>query len=263
MENSRRLLTCLQYPFAADINFTSRGDIIILVCWLEDRKIRELEIDEREVLRKDSDQWDAAFGAYLMKLGCPFTWSAVTDSDCSNDCISWLIANATSAEYEDASDACLEMEEFSSAEASDVFSLQRSIACGNNNKAEMDVVENSDNSSSSLTNAIDELGMMLNLARTDDDISYLSLIHKKIKFFLTDGSLHCLQTKGADGISLNEFPCPFECSDELIKRTSTILRMLYLSDFAELQSDLNSLIVLGQEYTANPKTNSALGAVGR
>ena len=41
------------------------------------------------------------------------------------------------------------------------------------------------------------------------------------------------------------------------------MRMLYLSDFRELQNDLNALIMLGQEYTANPKTNSALGQVGR
>lgn len=33
---------------------------------------------------------------------------------------------------------------------------------------------------------------------------------------------------------------------------AVVLRMLYLSDFRELQNEANGLIVLGQEYTANP-----------
>jgi hypothetical protein len=42
-----------------------------------------------------------------------------------------------------------------------------------------------------------------------------------------------------------------------------VLKMLHYSDLRELQNDLNALLVLGQEYTANPKTNTALGKVGR
>ena len=112
--------------------------------------------------------------------------------------------------------------------------------------------------------SIDSLGASLDVERgTQDDVSYLGAIHRKVKLFLTSGSLHALQTKGANGIPLTSFPSPFESKDRLLKQVAVVMRMLYLSDFRELQNDLNSLIVLGQEYTANPKTNSALGAVGR
>ena len=40
--------------------------------------------------------------------------------------------------------------------------------------------------------------------------------------------------------------------DTDINQIATVLKMLYLSDFREMQNDLNALIVLGQEYTANP-----------
>lgn len=41
-------------------------------------------------------------------------------------------------------------------------------------------------------------------------------------------------------------------SDQDINQIATVLKMLYLSDFRELQNDLNALIVLGQGITAKP-----------
>jgi hypothetical protein len=40
--------------------------------------------------------------------------------------------------------------------------------------------------------------------------------------------------------------------DALVNQIALVLRMLYISDFRELQNEVNDLIVLGQEYTANP-----------
>jgi hypothetical protein len=40
--------------------------------------------------------------------------------------------------------------------------------------------------------------------------------------------------------------------DVLVNQIALVLRMLYISDFRELQNEVNDLIVLGQEYTANP-----------
>ena len=40
--------------------------------------------------------------------------------------------------------------------------------------------------------------------------------------------------------------------DKIMDEVAVVLRMLYLSDFRELQNEANELIVLGQEYTANP-----------
>ena len=44
----------------------------------------------------------------------------------------------------------------------------------------------------------------------------------------------------------------FSLLDEDINQIATVLKMLYLSDFREMQNDLNALIELGQDYTANP-----------
>lgn len=63
-------------------------------------------------------------------------------------------------------------------------------------------------------------------------------------------------------------PCPFLSpslvnADERLDRFALGLRLLYVSDIRELQSQVDELIVAMQECTANPKTNTSLGKVGR
>ncbi len=258
MEGSRRLLTCLQYPFAANVNFSSKADLIILVCWLEDRKIRELEIEEREALRSDGERWNNVFAEYLENLGCPYTWTGEVSTSAA-DCISWFIAHAVSAEYEDAADACIAIEETASESYSSCSIDDK------NSSMDIEMFDESKDENADLRRAIDELGALLALTRhqQEPNLSYLQRIARQVRLFLTEGSLNSLTNKGANGIPLTAFPSVFECADPLVKQLGVVLRMLYLSDYRELQNDLNALIVLGQEYTANPKTNSALGVVGR
>lgn len=37
-----------------------------------------------------------------------------------------------------------------------------------------------------------------------------------------------------------------------MNQVALVLKMLYLSDFRDLQNEINSLLVLVQDYTANP-----------
>jgi len=43
----------------------------------------------------------------------------------------------------------------------------------------------------------------------------------------------------------------------------SVLRMLYVADLRELQDAVNEILVEVQSYTADPKTDSSLGVVGR
>ena len=253
MEGSRRLLDCLECPYAKSVNFSSRGDVLLLVTWLEDRKVRELEIEEREKLRRDHAGWDGVFDLYLKKLGCPFQWSPLTSNSSYVDCLVWLISHAIASEYEDLSEDCAHQEDL--ARGDEIMELDSSLAA----------TPSTDQSSAYLGDEVDKLGSLVALKRKacETDPEFLQRISRQVRLFLTAGSLKSLVACGAEGIPLEEFPLGFDTQDAVINQVALVLRMLYISDFRELQNDLNALIVLGQEYTANPKTNSAQGKVGR
>lgn len=249
MEGSRRLLECVGCPYAKTVNFSSRGDVILLTTWLEDRKIRDLEIEQRELLRKDHTGWDAAFAQYLTRLGCPFTWSSNSSSLEYTDCLSWLVSHAIATEYEDLSEECTDLE---GARDEEIYMATESVSAAKN---------------SQLRDDVDKLGQMLALSRGDGegDPEFLQRISRQLRLFLTEGSKKALTAPDGSGVStpLEDFPLGFDTHDAVVNQIALVMRMLYISDFRELQNDLNALIVLGQEYTANPKTNAAIGKVGR
>lgn len=51
--------------------------------------------------------------------------------------------------------------------------------------------------------------------------------------------------------------------DPMLNRASNVLRLLYINDLRELQTQVNQILVQVQSITANPKTDTALGKVGR
>jgi len=113
---------------------------------------------------------------------------------------------------------------------------------------------------------INKLGAMILLERqtNENDADYLQRISTVIRLCLTSGSIETLKRNTVPGnLTINDFPVGFDTKDQILNQISVVIKMLYLLDFRELQNDLNTLIVLGQEYTANPRTNSAMGKVGR
>mmetsp|Transcript_24916 Transcript_24916/g.25137 ORF Transcript_24916/g.25137 Transcript_24916/m.25137 type:complete len:232 (+) Transcript_24916:100-795(+) len=226
------LLTCLGYPQPGGLNLNIRADYIKLVRWLEDRKIRELEINERQKLRENSDEWDDEFMKYLERLGCPIKWNP----DFSIDCLHWLVSHAISVEYEDEADDC----------------------------ADVEYMMNVDQSIESKLDELDLIGEFIGLNRIphEDDDEYLERIVKVLKVKLSMKSYYTPVNMKLS-MTLDDFPLELDTGDTICNKVVKILKMLHILDLRALQSDVNSIIISGQEFTANPKTNTALGKVGR
>jgi hypothetical protein len=119
-----RYLQILECPFVDEIYEESVDTIIfqeLLITWLEDRKIREKDIGERDFLKLstyqgDVNQWSQGINVYGQLLGCPYSFIANDESEikkgttyqlqtslpsCNRQFILWLLSLAVSYEYED------------------------------------------------------------------------------------------------------------------------------------------------------------------
>ena len=61
-----------------------------------------------------------------------------------------------------------------------------------------------------------------------------------------------IYSRTASTDSLHYYLPPVCKTEPMINKIALVLRMLYLSDLHDLSIDINSLLVLVQEYTANP-----------
>ncbi|XP_049528988.1 RNA transcription, translation and transport factor protein-like [Dermacentor silvarum] len=62
---------------------------------------------------------------------------------------------------------------------------------------------------------------------------------------------------------LKESSLGFDTGDPVLNQAAKVLRLLYVQDLRDLQTRINEAIVAVQTITANPKTDTRLGKVGR
>lgn len=55
----------------------------------------------------------------------------------------------------------------------------------------------------------------------------------------------------------------FDTSDKILNEAVKVLRLLHIKELRDLQTKINETIVNIQTVTANPKTDSSLGRVGK
>lgn len=227
------LLHTLQYPGLKSFDIESKKEVVRVVAWIEDRKVRFYPIDSREALRKANKEWETAFAKYLTDLECPYQWSINRQDKIK--VLFWLFSKAISADYEDEGKTF--NESFEASKESDLI-------------ISAEVIEK-------LQEIAQQIGVNPFNPTTDNVDDFI----KKIEAVVFARFYPSSQTTSTFP-PLNNFILGFSTGDELSDRIAVILKMLYLLDLRHLQDDLNSIVATTQEFTANPKTNTALGQVG-
>jgi RLL motif-containing protein 1 len=114
---------------------------------------------------------------------------------------------------------------------------------------------------------IKELLEILKLPNNDNIEILLKNIEKIIEKKFSKEILEKLNNKTLidNDIELNtkNFPLGFDTKDSDLNKASIILRLLYIEDLRKLQTKINEIIYLLQNFTANPKTDTSLGKVGK
>jgi len=213
-----------------------RGDLAAVVGYVEDRKVRALDISERAGLRSAGAAFDAALLQYLAALGCPHT--RITDA-----AVGWLLARAVNCEYEDRGAEC------------NARAAARAAAAAPPPADERRRID------AALRGLCASAGVPYTSLEADGPAA-LGALAAKARAAETAPSAAGGAAAAAPPPDAAQFPLGFSSDDAAVDERARVLRMLYISDLRRLQDDVSRCLSAAQAYTADPKTNSTLGKVG-
>ncbi|XP_068231731.1 RNA transcription, translation and transport factor protein [Palaemon carinicauda] len=246
----RRKLLALDYMNPDTFNVNDDKGFRDLIVWLEDQKIRHYKIEDRgEIKAIDSKDWPTAYKKYLGELNCPASpneRAAVVD---------WLLGLSVRFEYGD------NAEKYKS-ETSDNVKNKHQAAPKVVNTNPLDAL---DFQSAEFRDGVNNLAKQLNITPHADHLVTLKAVSKLIRTRL---SAEALQNPGefvhqGKPYPIFEADLGFDTGDYVLNNAGKALRLMYIHDLRELQTRINECIVSVQNITANPKTDTKLGKVGR
>lgn len=105
---------------------------------------------------------------------------------------------------------------------------------------------------------------MLKIAPHPDDVVRLEACCKLLQTRLSQPENPSQGSKIEINLKDHDFGFPDDKNmDPVLKEAAKILRLLHLTNLRKLQSEINNTIELVQRVTANPKTDTKGGKVGR
>ena len=109
--------------------------------------------------------------------------------------------------------------------------------------------------------AIAEIGAALQLPDGTSPTETLQAARTLVAASLTPEAM--AKTGKVQRFNPHTFSLGFSTGDKSVDRAATVLRLLYIDDLRALQTQVNDIVSTLQDFTANPKTDSKLGKVGR
>ena len=220
-------LLALGFPEARAFDGSTERQLVTLASWLEDRVVRSRPVEERGPLRAGAP---GAIQAYLEELEAPESVAAELKAQRYASVCSWLTLTALQCSCEDLDAA--------SAPAGPEASLQ-SLAAAHG------VAHNPRDRAGTL-----QAALLAARARESGGGG-------------AGGGADGSASAAANAKTRADFPLGFETGDAKLDDAARGLRMLYVAELRQLQTSFNGVVTCAQEFTANPKTDSQLGRVGR
>ncbi|XP_046351277.2 RNA transcription, translation and transport factor protein-like [Haliotis rufescens] len=246
----RRKLHALDCQNAEKFNVNDENEFRNMILWLEDQKVRHHKIEDRGALRNiHSPDWEKAFEIYLKELNCPYK--------CGEKCavMDWLLGFAVRLEYGD------DGEKYRNVTPESVQMSRTGVAGSSSNPLDSLNFDDPD-----FKAGVASLALMMQVPPHRDHLEQLKAICILVKERLSKTSVESLTSANNSKnelIPLDKTELGFEAGDYIMTEAAKILRLMHIKDLRDLQTQINSAIVAVQAITANPKTDSRLGKVGR
>lgn len=261
-----RILDVVRWPgaradalVAADV--ASRA---ALAEFLEDTVIRALPVDARDGLRRGKASVDVAVDA-LNAYGAALTPAVRELGAASADaCVDALLERAVALKHDDVVGDNDQNDE-------DVDALERV-------SKRLKLSTSAEDVRAALTSekgrrALEALAKTLGVASASDNFDNYDALDACVMLerCVEANERFVVPFSDADGAavarnppSLDDVPSGVGLDDDAVVDTAVrVARLLHVNDLRRLQSDADALLVAMQEYTADPKTDSRIGRVGK
>ncbi|XP_015430525.1 PREDICTED: UPF0568 protein C14orf166 homolog [Dufourea novaeangliae] len=247
----KRRLQALGYVEWAKVNVNDPQHFRKIVIWLEDQKIRQYDIQIRKELRDlKSDAWLKVFAKYCADVNCPVSGDTLNQ-------LEWLIGHAIWLESENTS------EDYS--ENVKEMKLKRKKEAMLPQLKSKNPLDNLDFESTEFKKGVYSMAKVLRVPELPNHLITLKACSKLVQRRL---NAECLQNPDSKILKGKPFPVMeiapgFQLSNPALDNAAKLLSLLYIQDIRNLQTKINEVIVRVQNITANPKTDTKLGKVGR
>jgi len=233
----KRKLT-LQYQQIDTISLDG-DDYKKIIVWLEEEKIRLLEKKDRQRLHKFDKTWHHALLEYCKEIGMKFTpeqWNFDVNPQLRLEVVDGLLSRAIHDVYQDKVQAAqIQLPVSQEAITTAAQKLTKLIPALNR------------------IFTLWELPLLKDDAKDEDIYAGLLCVHRRV------GTIDGEALKD----ELDTIPIGIETEDEDVNRMVAVLRILHGEELRSLQSNINDILTQLQALTADPKTDSKLGRVGR
>jgi len=262
-----RKLQALEHPQAAAMGDLDETGFRNLVLWLENRKIRYYtEADRKGLQDVKGKGWDDALLKYMDELGAGKP--SVKGDTAKHQVADWLASYAIGMEY---SDRASKLSKIIAPRLAPAAPTHAPAAAAAPAQAKESLPEiELDAESPEFVEALHKLAATLGVPEDDSAEAMVRACAGVLKRKLSAEALAKAGSSQGGGKSkrrkafdVKDYPPGFDTGDEELNKAASLLRLLYVADLRKLQDEVNALISQMQEYTANPKTDSSLGKVGR
>jgi len=256
----KRQLKTIDYPKTDNFQHEDPQQFRHVVNWLEAYKLRS----GKGFALQDtySTNWDQEYKKYLSNVDCPLDW--YSDASSFNvGTLTWLVGQVVKSQY------LGNAKELNDKSAALLMISDGTCPTKRMKTSSANPIENLDFQSADFQEGVKRLATLLKVNQSHPDhLVTLEACCKIIRNRLNQKSISNIkQLASQKGESFNlkdhNFGVPENITDPVLKEAVKILRLIHLNNLRDLQSDINATIETVQAATANPKTDTRLGKVGR
>ncbi|XP_013138547.1 PREDICTED: UPF0568 protein C14orf166 homolog [Papilio polytes] len=221
----RLKLTALGHPNPKSFNCEDVKEYRSVVLWLEDQKIRHYKIEDRDGLRNiDSENWQNAYDLYQKDLVSPVA------NGTPNEQLNWLLSYAVRLEFAD------NVTKYKAVKTEEPKMVTPNVVSIN-------PLDNLNFSCPAFVTGVERVCALSGIGPHPDPKFRIAALAKVLKT-----SPH------------PDYP---NTEVSIIKQPKDVLELLFIQNLRDLQTNINEALVAVQSVTADPRTDTKLGKVGR